>query len=231
MKYRIRNWSHFQHYKDRNPPWIKLHFELLSSADWVTLADASRVLAVVCMLVASRNEGEIDGSPTGLAYLQRVAYLAKAPDLKPLIECGFLEPIEGVLADASGCLQVLANARPETEAYKATEKEEALSVSAAPKPDDVPAEAILAGYRELLPDLPQPRRLDPDRKKKIIARWREDRERQSLEWWRNFWAYVAQSDFLTGRDGKWQSCNLDWLLEPKNMRKVTEGNYENRGNP
>lgn len=109
------------------------------------------------------------------------------------------------------------------------EEEKTLSVSAAPKPDDVPAEAILAGYRELLPDLPQPRKLDPDRKKKIIARWREDRERQSLDWWRNFWAYVAQSDFLTGRDGKWQSCNLDWLLEPKNMRKVTEGNYENRG--
>jgi hypothetical protein len=109
-------------------------------------------------------------------------------------------------------------------------EEKILSVSAAPKPDEVPAEAILAGYRELLPDLPQPRKLDPDRKKKIIARWREDGERQSLDWWRNFWAYVAQSDFLTGRDGKWQSCNLDWLLEPKNMRKVTEGNYENRGN-
>ena len=111
-----------------------------------------------------------------------------------------------------------------------SQDQKTLSVSATPKPDDVPAEAILAGYRELLPDLPQPRKLDPDRKKKIIARWREDPERQSLEWWRNFWAYVAQSDFLTGRDGKWQSCNLDWLLEPKNMRKVTEGNYENRGN-
>lgn len=126
--------------------------------------------------------------------------------------------------------QCVRNASQTPDSISQEQDQKTLSVSATPKPDDVPAEAILAGYRELLPDLPQPRKLDPDRKKKIIARWREDRERQSLDWWRNFWGYVAQSDFLTGRDGKWQSCNLDWLLEPKNMRKVTEGNYENRGN-
>jgi hypothetical protein len=108
MQYTVRNWRKFQHYKDRNPPWIKLHFELLSSSDWVMLDDASRVLAVAIMLVASRNDGEIDGLSTGLDYLQRVAYLRKRPNLKPLIDCGFLEP-------ASGCKQTLADARPETE--------------------------------------------------------------------------------------------------------------------
>ena len=103
---KVRNWSEFQHYKDRNPPWIKLHFSLLSSADWVMLDDASKLLAVVCMLIASRKEGQIDGSEAGLAYIQRVAYLSKKPNIKPLIECGFLE-------DASGCKQMLADARPE----------------------------------------------------------------------------------------------------------------------
>lgn len=109
------------------------------------------------------------------------------------------------------------------------EEEKILSVSAAPKPDGIPTEQILAAYRELLPDFPQPRKLDADRKKKITARWREDPERQSLGWWREFWGYVAKSDFLTGRSGKWSACNIDWLLQPANMRKVTEGNYENRG--
>lgn len=109
MKYIVRNWRQFQHYKDRNPPWIKLHFSLLSSRDWVSMNDASRVLAVVCMLIASRNEGQIDGSEAGLAYLQRVAYLNKKPDLKPLIESGFLESASKPLALAH------TNARPETE--------------------------------------------------------------------------------------------------------------------
>lgn len=106
MIYLVKNWRDFQHYKDRNPPWIKLHFSLLSSEDWVMLDDASRVLAVACMLVASKKEGQIDGSEAGLRYLQRVAYLKKIPDLTPLINCGFL-------VSASGCKQMLANARPE----------------------------------------------------------------------------------------------------------------------
>jgi hypothetical protein len=98
---RIRNWRRFQHYKDRNPPWIKLHFELLSSEDWVMLPDASRLLAVVCMLLASRNGGEVPLNP---AYVKKVANLDAEPNFGPLISCGFLQ-IEGdastLLADAS----------------------------------------------------------------------------------------------------------------------------------
>lgn len=108
MIYQIKNWRNFQHYKDRDPPWIKLHFSILSSSDWVMLDDASRVLAIASMLVASRNQGQIDGSEAGLAYLQRVAYLKRKPDLTPLIECGFLE-------SASGCKQEQAKATTETE--------------------------------------------------------------------------------------------------------------------
>ena len=102
---RIINWERMQHYKDRNPPWIKLHFSLLASEDWVSLDDASRVLAIACMLIASRNEGVVPDNP---AYLKRVAYLNRSPNFKPLVECGFLE-------SASDCKQMLADARPETE--------------------------------------------------------------------------------------------------------------------
>ena len=104
MAMQIRNWSKFQHYKDRNPPWIKLHYELLSSRDWVALDDASRVLAIACMLVASRNDGRI---PTDSDYMQRVAYLNTKPNFKPLIACGFIEQTEdasNTLADASNLI-------------------------------------------------------------------------------------------------------------------------------
>lgn len=111
---KVRNWEQFQHYKDRNPPWIKLHFALLSSEDWVTLADASKLLVIACMLVASRNKGMVPNNP---AYMKRVAYLDQEPDFGPLISCGFLE---NPLADASA---VQAVARPETE----TEQKDTLS--------------------------------------------------------------------------------------------------------
>jgi hypothetical protein len=103
--YVIKNWTQFQHYKDRNPAWIKLHVALLASEDWVMLADASKLLAVVCMLVASRDNGRVKNNP---AYLKRVAYLDRTPDLKPLVECGFLTiPLadaSALQADASGLI-------------------------------------------------------------------------------------------------------------------------------
>lgn len=108
----VRNWTRFQHYKDRTPPWIKLHWELLASEDWVLLDDASKLLAVVCMLIASRNEGQVPNNPD---YIKRVAYLSKRPNLKPLIECGFLSE---VLADASDSKQMQANDTTETETDK-----------------------------------------------------------------------------------------------------------------
>lgn len=114
MAYRVKNWRQFQHYRDRNPPWIKLHFAMLASEDWVSLDDTSRVLAIACMLIASRNEGVVPDNP---AYIKRVAYLNKTPNFKPLIECGFLE-------DASESKQMLADARPEERQRQRRDREE-----------------------------------------------------------------------------------------------------------
>jgi hypothetical protein len=111
--YTVSNWKKFQHYKDRNPPWIKLHFELLSSADWVMLDDNSRVLAIACMLIASRNDGTVPDNPE---YIKRVAYLNETPNFKPLLDSGFLQV-------ASDCKQMLADARPETETEAEAEAE------------------------------------------------------------------------------------------------------------
>lgn len=114
MILKVKNWDKYQHYKDRNPPWIKLHYEIMTSRDWVCLDDASRVLAVACMLIASRNNGEI---PADKGYIKRVAYLNSEPDFEPLIRCGFL-----VLDDDASNL--LADARPETETETYTEETE-----------------------------------------------------------------------------------------------------------
>lgn len=40
---------------------------------------------------------------------------------------------------------------------------------------------------------------------------------------------VEDSDFLTGRDGRWQGCGFDWILKKANLLKVMEGNYDNKG--
>ncbi|RWO68952.1 MAG: hypothetical protein EOS17_16790 [Mesorhizobium sp.] len=110
-RYKVKNWEQFQHYRDRNPPWIKLHFAILASEDWVMLDDASRVLMFACMLVASKNEGMVPNNP---AYLKRVAYLNRTPNFNPLISCGFLEiPLADASALQAHARAVQADARPE----------------------------------------------------------------------------------------------------------------------
>lgn len=105
MKYfRVKNWDTYQHYKDRSPPWIKLHRDILSSQTWVMIDDDKKALAIACMLLAAGTDNKIPYDP---AYIQRVSYLKKTPDLRPLLEVDFIEIIGEtgeVLADASNGL-------------------------------------------------------------------------------------------------------------------------------
>lgn len=82
----------------------------------MSLDDASRVLAIACMLVASKNMGSV---PADEHYFRRVAYLNKKPNFKPLLDCGFLEISQ---ANAS---TFQADARPEAEAEAETYSKEA----------------------------------------------------------------------------------------------------------
>lgn len=55
----IKNFEKFQHYKHRNPPWIRLHVELLDDADFLKLPDATKWQYVGMLLLASRHENRI----------------------------------------------------------------------------------------------------------------------------------------------------------------------------
>ncbi len=108
--YRIVKWETYQHYKDRSPPWIKLHRDILASRTWVGASNETRVLAIASMVLAAATNNRIPADPD---YIRRVAYLDTIPDFAPLVKLGFLEIIEengAALADAS---TMLADARPE----------------------------------------------------------------------------------------------------------------------
>ena len=105
-----KNWTIFQHYKDRCPPWVKLHRELLNDKQFMCLPVASKALAPLLWLLASESKtGEFDGSIEELVFRLRFTTKEVEAGLKPLIDKGFFLSASGVLAD---CLQ---DAIPETE--------------------------------------------------------------------------------------------------------------------
>lgn len=85
-----KNWADFQHYKDRSPPWIKLHKGLLDNYEFQCLPVASRALAPMLWLLASDHErGEIDAAPKKLGFRLRMTEREVADSLGPLIDNGF----------------------------------------------------------------------------------------------------------------------------------------------
>ena len=113
-----KNWSHFQHYKDRCPPWIKLHKELLNDRAYMTLPTASKALAPLLWLLASESkDGTFDASIDELVFRLRMPESDIKTGLKHLIDKGFFVDDSNVLADR------YQDAIPETETETETKTE------------------------------------------------------------------------------------------------------------
>jgi len=70
-------------------------------------------------------------------------------------------------------------------------------------------------------------KITASRRSKLQRRLKSDFH-DSFPQWRKYCQRIASSSFLTGRSSQWKAT-FDWCLEPKNMAKVMEGNYEDGG--
>jgi len=121
-----------------------------------------------------------------------------------------------------------------------------------------PYSEVLALYREILPELPEVKVLNETRKAYLRTRWREvlsnsellsifvpeyeqmlmtSDKQKGLEWFRRYFEYVRESDFLCGRiepTGNRSTpfqADFEWLIRPTNFVKVLEGKYHKRASP
>jgi hypothetical protein len=113
---------------------------------------------------------------------------------------------------------------------KGKDKPYSSSASAA---DPCPHASIIELYHTILPMMPPVREWNAQRQAKLRARWREDSDRQSLDWWKEFFTDVSKSDFLCGRVSGRDGANpfmasLEWLITPNKFAKVIEGHYRSR---
>lgn len=88
-----------------------------------------------------------------------------------------------------------------------------------------PHEKIVEIYHETLPALPRVREFGEPSRRTLKARWAEAKDRQNLDWWREFFGYVGRCPFLVGQVSDFRAT-LGWLIGPKNFAKVLNGQYE-----
>lgn len=123
--FRVRNWDKFQHYKNRNPPWIKLHTSLLENYEFGCLHDASKLLAMCIWLLAARSDNKMPADPD---WIKSKCNLKTKPDLAPLFDGGFIEWIQELPLPEQDASKVLADgkqsATSERERETETEREQ-----------------------------------------------------------------------------------------------------------
>ena len=96
-------------------------------------------------------------------------------------------------------------------------------------------------YHKLLPTLPRVEVWNDVRSGYLRSRWKEvaqDMKKSKgevtgemvMDWWTEFFGYVAKSPFLTGKTNPVKDkppflADLEWLIRPTNFAKIVEGKY------
>ena len=120
--FRVTNWDQYQHYKDRDPSWIKLYARLLDHYAFAALADNSKWHLIGIFLLASKQGNRIPGDAR---WVRKKIAARTRVDLDALRTAGFIEE------DASTPLpETERGAIPEKETEESREEKTQLSAVA-----------------------------------------------------------------------------------------------------
>ncbi len=92
---KINNWSSLQSYKDRRPPWIRLHKTLLDDYEYQSMSANARALLPMLWLLASEDEDPVSGTIRGcyekLIFRLRMSSEVFFSSLNEIHDAGFID--------------------------------------------------------------------------------------------------------------------------------------------
>lgn len=100
------------------------------------------------------------------------------------------------------------------------------SISPKTEKSKVPYEEIKNLYHEICVSYPKVIKLSDTRKTTIKARYQE--YKGDIDFFKTLFTKAETSEFLKGNNNNNWKANFDWLINPTNMLKVLEGNYDNK---
>lgn len=122
---RVKNFDKFQHYKDRSPPWVKLHATVLEDYDFNRLQDASKAHLMLLWVLASRTDNKI---PADSEWIKTRIGAISPVNIAELVDAGFIvldQEVQQAEHVASNPLHKQSNcAMPEKEEETEVETEE-----------------------------------------------------------------------------------------------------------
>lgn len=226
-------------------PWFRFHAEFLHDPKVRVMSDSNQLRLV--LLFCIRCNGDVTLQDNHVTFSLRISDAEWQQTKAVFIESGFIDSDNKVLnwdkrqyiSDSSAArvakhralhkpitvTQCNVTVTPPEQIQNRTDtNKKAIVASDAGRPS-CPHKEIIKLYHQHLPTMPVIRVWTEGRKKKLMARWREDEKRQGIDFWDRFFKYVAKSDFLCGRTEKPFNCDFEWMLNAANFVKIIEGKY------
>ena len=123
--FEVKNFENFQHYKDRNPPWIKLYNCLLEDYDFSRLQDASKMHLIAIWLLASRSDNKL---PYDKEWIKSRINATEEVDLDLFLQLNFINKINDDSNMLAECKQDAIPEKRREEREKENTKKENLKV-------------------------------------------------------------------------------------------------------
>lgn len=212
MACKIKNWTKFQHFKDRKPPWIKLYRDILDDIDWHELPGESAKNLIMFWLVASENDGVLPDIKC-LAFRLRTTEKAINNTISTLSK--WLEQDD---------ITMISEGYQETRLETETETETDIRQPGPKTSGPTPADLMALWNKKAHPNLPRAKFLTEARKRHARARLTEHSDQK---FWDDLIVLVNNSPLLRGDKGPWKA-SFDWVLNPQNLAKILEGNYSEK---
>jgi len=226
---RVKGWSDFQHYKDRRPPWIKLHRELLENFKWHKLTSDSKALAICIWILACEHEdpeaGLVSDNAEELSFRARMDEKVVFQSIKQLIQHGFLEHQPSDASDLLAPCYQLATPETETEAEAESYSEETETDSVS---DLKEIELAIKLWNDLC------KKIGTVQCQKVTAARRASLRKRlkdcgGIEGWKSMIEIVENNPFFIGDNNRGWKANIDFILKEGKFTKIMEGGYNELG--
>lgn len=229
---KIENWSSYQSYRDRRPPWIRFHKTMLDNYEYQSMSAESRALLPMLWLLASEDEDPVSGlirdSYEKVTFRLRMDKKVFEKSLKELEKNSFISLIVGCQAiDNKQCNESVTvpyldrneTVTPETETETEAETEEG--------DKSPPLDEAIFHYNQAAEKagLPKAQKITKTRKSKLKARLADC---GGLEGWLVALEKVSNSSFCKGKNDRGWTADLDFMLKEQSFVNIMEGKYDDK---
>jgi len=204
----IKGWPKFQHFKDRNPIWIKLYRNLLDDINWHELDAESAKTLISLWLLASEDKNNKGGLPSikEIAFRLRVTEKSLKSSISKLgnwLLQDDINPISDIKTISPRYQHDALETETETETEIETEKERETEIEGAPRSTRFSDTFLPDTWKTFcLQERPE---LSPEK---------------TFDQFRDYWIGVA------GQKGK----KLDWDATWRNWVRNQKGGTQTKGN-